>query len=447
MKKYNIIVIGAGESGTGAAVLARKKGIGVFVTDLGKIKNDHKNVLSHNDIPFEEGKHTRDRILAADQIIKSPGIPDTAPMITQIREKGIPVISEIEFASRYTNATKICITGSNGKTTTASLTQHILKKAGLDTCLAGNVGNSFAKELAHKDHAIFVLEISSFQLDDMYEFRAEIAVLLNITPDHLDRYDNRFTKYRDSKFRILNNQQKKDAFIYCFDDRNIREEISNRDIRARQFPFSITRKIRGNGAFLDDNKIMIINDSNTFEMTIEMLALQGKHNIFNSMAAGITARVLDIRKETIKESLSDFQNIPHRLEYIANVMGIEFVNDSKATNVNATWYALESMNKPVIWIAGGQDKGNDYTLLKGLVRKKVRAIVCLGLENSKIHEAFADDVERIIDTTSMEDTVNCAFHLGHKNDVVLLSPACASFDLFENYADRGSQFKNAVNKL
>jgi UDP-N-acetylmuramoylalanine--D-glutamate ligase len=447
METNNIIILGAGESGVGAAVLARQKGFDVFVSDNNKIKQNYKDVLSQFDIEFEEGNHTRSRILQAKEVIKSPGIPDHIPLIKEITNAGIPIISEIEFAARYTRAKLICITGSNGKTTTTLLTHHILKKAGLDVVVAGNVGKSFAMELAEGDHDYFVLEISSFQLDGMFDFRADIAVMMNITPDHLDRYDNSFEKYAESKFRIIRNMNADDAFIYCLDDKVITEYIRQKEIQALLIPFSIKEMVKGDGAYITENKIIINIQSNKQEMTLESLALQGKHNIYNSMAAAVSGRLLEIRKEHIQESLTDFQNIEHRLEHVAVIQGIEFINDSKATNVNSSWYAMESMQKDVVWIAGGIDKGNDYSILQEIVKQRVKAIVCLGKDNEKLKEAFKGVVDTIIETRSMDVAVETAVYLGQKGDCILLSPACASFDLFENYEDRGNQFKEAVNNI
>jgi UDP-N-acetylmuramoylalanine--D-glutamate ligase len=448
MNRTKIIILGAGESGVGSAILAKKKGFEVFVSDKGKISKKYKNVLSKFDIECEEGKHDVDRILDADEVIKSPGIPDKINLIKQLNDKVVPVISEIEFASRYTKAFKICISGSNGKTTTSLWIYHMLKTAGLNVGLAGNIGQSFAWQVAENEFDYYVLELSSFQLDGMFEFKAEIAILMNITPDHLDRYEYDFQKYVDSKFRIIRNQTPQDAFIYCMDDLLIEKEIKKkRSISARSFPFTLKDKLSVEGAFIEENKINININSSIIMMTLEELALQGKHNTYNSMASGIASRLIDIRKDTIKQCLSDFQNVEHRLEHVATIHEIEFVNDSKATNINSTWYALESMTADVVWIVGGVDKGNDYSELKSLVREKVKAIVCLGLDNSKIHQTFVDDVEMIIDTRSIEDAVNAAYILANNGDVVLLSPACASFDLFENYEDRGNQFKAKVNSL
>lgn len=447
MNNKFIVVLGAGESGTGTAILAKKKGFEVFVSDKGKIKKKYKDVLSHHEIRFEEGHHSEELILKADEVVKSPGIPDHIELIRTIRDKGIPVISEIEFAGRYTKAKTICITGSNGKTTTTLITHHILSKAGLNVGLAGNVGQSFAWQVAENDFDYYVLEISSFQLDGMYEFKADIAVLMNITPDHLDRYENDFRLYTDSKFRIINNQTDTDVFIYCQDDEVISREISHRPIRSIMLPFSINNPVENDGAFVRNDKMIIKINSTEMSMTLEELALQGKHNLYNSMAAGIAARILDIRKNTIQECLSDFQNVAHRLEYVSTIHGVEFINDSKATNINSSWYALESVSQPIVWIAGGIDKGNDYSLLKELVGSKVKAIVCMGVDNRRIHKAFADIVPRIVDTKSAREAVNAAFNMARHGDTVLLSPACASFDLFNNYEDRGEQFKAAVKEL
>jgi len=442
-----IVILGAAESGTGAAILASKKGLRVFVSDKGAIKHTYKSVLIHFDIDFEEGNHDMKRILAADEVIKSPGIPDTIPVMEAIRRKNIPVISEIEFAARFTSAKLIGITGSNGKTTTTLLLGYIFKTAGLHVGIAGNIGKSFARQLAEEDKDVFVLELSSFQLDGMQNFKAHISILLNITPDHLDRYDNNFENYIASKFRILQNQSENDTFIYCYDDPVIVKELAKMNVRMKQFPFSLKNLNVANGAYIENEKLIIKHHKKEFDMTLEQLALQGKHNVYNSMAAGVAAKLMEIRNDTIKQCLSDFQNIAHRLEYVGSVHGIRFINDSKATNVNSTWYALESIEYPTVWIAGGIDKGNDYNSIKPLVKQKVKAIICLGLDNHKIHEAFADDVEIIFDTESAEEAVKAAYQIASKGDTVLMSPACASFDLFENYEDRGNQFKQAVNNL
>jgi len=446
-KNGEIVILGAAESGTGAAVLAQKKGYKVFVSDKGAIKETYKSVLIHFEIDFEEGNHNLKRILSATEIIKSPGIPDTIPIMEAIRKANIPVISEIEFASRFTTAKIIGITGSNGKTTTTLLLGHILKTAGLNVSVAGNIGKSFAWQVAEDDKDVFVLELSSFQLDGMKNFKADISILLNITPDHLDRYDNKFENYVDSKFRIIQNQSENETFIYCADDAVIQNELAKRKVRMKQIPFSLKNLNMENGAFVNNGKIIIKQHKKEFDMTLEQLALQGKHNVYNSMAAGVAAKLMEIRNDTIKQCLSDFQNIAHRLEYAGSVHGIRFINDSKATNVNSTWYALESAEYPTVWIAGGIDKGNDYNSIKPLVKQKVKAIICLGLDNHKIHEAFADDVELIFDTQSAEEAVSAAYQIASKGDTVLMSPACASFDLFENYEDRGNQFKKAVNNL
>jgi len=447
-EKY-IVVLGAGESGTGAALLAQKKGFAVFVSDFGPVADQYKKELGQAGIPFEENQHTEDRILKAAEVIKSPGIPDKAPIIKKLIEKNIPIISEIEFAARYTSAKLICITGSNGKTTTTMLTYHILQNAGLNVGLAGNIGKSFAKQVAFDDFEYYVLEISSFMLDNMYSFKADIAVLLNITPDHLDRYDYKMENYSDSKFRVIQNQQQEDVFIYCADDEEIKKGLAERRINSKAYPFSIEKTLE-QGAFLQGDQIIInLHHTNqeSLTMSINDLALQGKHNIYNSMASGIVAKVLELRNETIRESMGSFTNIEHRLEHVAKISGIDFINDSKATNVNSTWYALESMPGDVVLILGGVDKGNDYGMLKDLVKSKVKSIVCLGKDNKRIHEAFENDVEVIVNTFSANEAVQIAYHLAKKGDTVLLSPACASFDLFKNYEDRGNQFKKAVKEL
>jgi|SRR6056297_1263297 len=440
-----IVILGAGESGVGSAILAKKNGADVFVSDFGVIKDKYKNLLDKYGITWEEKKHTRELILNAKEIIKSPGIPEKVEIVQQAVKKNIPVISEIEYTSRFCNAYKICITGSNGKTTTTSLIYHILKNAGLNVGMAGNVGQSWAWQVAENDYDYYVIELSSFQLDGMCDFKAEIAILMNITPDHLDRY-NSMQDYVNSKFRITQNQTTKDYFIYCADDEITQEEIEKRHIAAQKIPFSIKEKF-AKGAFIEDNNIKINYLNNQFTMSIHNLALKGQHNTYNSMAAGISAQVLKIRKEIIRESLSNFHGVEHRLEFVLKVHGIEFINDSKATNVNSTWYALESVPDDVIWIVGGIDKGNDYSILEDLVRKKVKAIICLGVDNTKLHKAFGRMVSTIIDTESASEAVKAAYYLAKKDDTVLLSPACASFDLFENYEDRGNKFKQAVREL
>lgn len=448
-----LVVLGAQESGVGAARLAQQRGYDVFVSDAGAIKPKYRDELKARGIDHEEGGHTAARVLEADELVKSPGIPDTASLVVAAREKSIPVISEIEFAYRYCSGQIVGITGSNGKTTTTLLTHHILQRAGLNVAVGGNVGNSFAALVADGDHSHYVLELSSFQLDGISTFRPHIALLLNITPDHLDRYAYRMDDYVASKFRIAMNQGAEDHFIHGADDPVIAAWMQDHPVKARTWPFSIERSL-SHGAWLHDNSIRIHtpltsgdNHQTTFDMSILELALQGKHNVYNSMAAGIAARVLEIRKDVVRESLSDFQNVEHRLEHVATVHGVEFINDSKATNVNSTWYALESMSRPVIWIVGGQDKGNDYEQLRDLVKARVKAIVCLGTDNAKIKKFFGDLGIEITETGSAEQAVRAAYAIGEKGDVVLLSPANASFDLFENYEDRGRKFKAAVRGL
>jgi UDP-N-acetylmuramoylalanine--D-glutamate ligase len=446
VESNKIVILGAGESGAGAAYLAQKVGYDVFVSDFGTIADQYKQQLKSWNIRFEENQHTEDEILQAVEVVKSPGIPEKAPIVKKLREKGIPVISEIEFAGRYTNANIVGITGSNGKTTTTSLTYHILKNAGLKVGLAGNIGKSFAYQVATEKFDHYVLELSSFMLDDMYRFRVNIAVLLNITPDHLDRYDYKMENYAASKFRVTQNQTADDYFIYCEDDPETMKVMEGKKIEAQQLPFSIKKKLLP-GAYLDQDNLIINTNKEHFQMSISELALQGKHNIYNSMASGIVAKVLELRNETIRESMGSFKNIEHRLEFVAKISGITFINDSKATNVNSTWYALESVSAPVVLILGGVDKGNDYSMLKDLVKHKVKAIVCLGKDNRRIHDAFEDDVEIIVNTFSAQEAAQVAYHLAKKGDTVLLSPACASFDLFKNYEDRGRQFKQAVKEL
>lgn len=446
MSITKITVLGGGESGTGAAILAKRKGFEVFLSDSGMLKEIYQKMLNDEGVEWEQGQHTEDRILSATEVIKSPGIPEKAPLIKKLREKGTPVISEIEFAARYTNAKMICITGTNGKTTTTLLTYHILKNAGLNVGLAGNIGHSFAYQVATENFDYYVLELSSFMLDDMYEFKADIAILTNITPDHLDRYEYKIENYVDSKFRITQNQTAADYFIYCADDELTLSGLERHKINATMIPFSIQKELN-EGAFLNGNNININILNHTFIMTIQELALQGKHNVYNSMASGIASRLLEIRSESLKQSLSDFKNAEHRLEHVAKIQNVEFINDSKATNVNSAWYALESVNTPIVWIAGGVDKGNDYTILKNLVKDKVRAIVCLGVDNEKLHEAFSDVVDVMVNASSAKEAAELSYHLAQKGDTVLLSPACASFDLFKNYEDRGEQFKAAVKEL
>jgi len=444
MKK--IVIVGAGESGTGSAVLAKKQGFEVFVSDMGLINENYKEVLNNHKISWEENSHTESLILSADEVIKSPGIPEKAPIIIKLHEKGIPVISEIEFAGRYATGIKICITGSNGKTTVTNLIYHILKKAGKNAAMTGNVGNSFAMAVAEGSYDYYVIELSSFQLDGMYDFKADIAVLMNITPDHLDRYEYKLQNYIDSKFRITQNQTKADFLIFWEGDPIVKAELSKKQFGATLLPFS-DEISKGMAAYIEKDELIIDYPNKTNLMTIHDLALKGRHNIYNSMAAAIAGKVLNIRKDVIRESLADFQGVEHRLEPVITVCGIDFINDSKATNVNSTWYALECMQNDIIWIVGGIDKGNDYSELYPLVRKKVKAIVCLGKDNKKIMEAFKGIVPTIVEATSMEEAVRSSYYLAKTGETVLLSPACASFDLFRNYEDRGRQFKEEVRNL
>ncbi len=440
-----LVILGGGESGVGTALLGKAKGYDVFVSDKGKIKEKYKDVLLNSEIEFEDELHTESKILNADIIMKSPGIPDKVELVKQIRKAGIKVVSEIEFAATFTNATLVAITGSNGKTTTATLTHHILKQE-LDTGLAGNIGDSFAKQILEEDHDNYVLEISSFQLDDIHDFKPKIAILTNITPDHLDRYDYKFENYIASKFRIVENQTDEDYFIYDADDEVISEWLENHSIQAKALPFSLT-KVIDQGAYLDNNKIIITIDNNQIIMPTDNLALEGKHNIKNAMAASTVAHLLKIRKQTIRDSLENFQGVEHRLEYVLKINKVQYINDSKATNVNATYYALETMDAPTVWIVGGVDKGNNYKELFPFINEKVKAIICLGVDNEKLFEAFGNMVDVIIETQYMSEAVKIAYKVSEAGDNVLLSPACASFDLFENYEDRGRQFKNAVRNL
>ena len=444
MKK--IVILGAGESGAGSAILAQKQGFGVFVSDHGQVKQKYREILDNYKIRWEEGKHSEEEILAADEVIKSPGIPEDAPVIKMVREKGISVISEIEFAGRYATGIRICVTGSNGKTTVTNLIYHILKKAGKNVAMTGNVGTSFAMAVAGGPYDYYVIEVSSFQLDGMYSFKADIAILMNITPDHLDRYGFILQNYIDSKFRVIQNQTKSDFFIYWADNPIIKTELSKRKYAMTLLPFSAEIK-EGMTAYLENDELIIDFQHKTNLMTIHDLALRGRHNIFNSMAAAIAGKVLNIRKDIIRESLADFQGVEHRLEPVITVYGINFINDSKGTNVNSAWYALECMETDIVWIAGGIDKGNDYSELFLVVKQKVKAIVCLGKDNRKIIEAFKDKVPTIVETSSMEEAVRSSYYLAKKGQTVLLSPACASFDLFSNYEDRGRQFKQAVRNL
>ena len=441
----NIVVLGAGESGVGAALLAKKIGFEVFVSDAGPISEAAKLELTTSSIVWEEKGHSMDKILRADTIVKSPGIPEKTKVMEAIRKAGIKVVSEIEFAKPFSKGKTICVTGSNGKTTTALLIHHILTKAGFDVALAGNIGQSYARQVAKLDREWYVLELSSFQLDDMYDFKANIAVLTNITADHLDRYDYKIENYIQSKFRIINNLSADDWFIYNADDDVIMKELATKKITMNTAPFSL--KNEENMAAFADEKQLTINIKQQLIMSIHELALKGKHNTQNALAAGIAGRLLEIRKEVVRESLGDFVNAEHRMEFVAKVNGIEFINDSKATNINATWFALESMDKPTIWVVGGVDKGNDYNELTALVKEKVKAIICLGIDNKKIIEAFSGIVDTIVEANSALEAVAFAYQLGSKEEVVLLSPACASFDLFENYEDRGNQFKKAVKLL
>lgn len=442
-----IVILGGGESGTGSAVLAKKEGYDVFLSDNGPVKDKYREILYNYDIPWEEKKHTERLILDADEVVKSPGIPERSPIVQAIRKQNIRVISEIEFAGRHTMAKKICITGSNGKTTTTSLIHHMLKKAGLKAGIAGNVGKSFALQVAEETYDYYVLELSSFQLDGMFDFKADIAILLNITPDHLDWYDGNMQEYVDSKFRITQNLSEDEYFIFCSDDEITVRELEKIVLKAKELPFALNKKNKEVAYIDEDDNLRIDYGDNPFIMPAEDLSLSGKHNRYNSMAAGITGNVLNIRKDLIRESLMDFQGVEHRLEKTLKVHGIQFINDSKATNVNSCWYALESMTAPVVWIAGGVDKGNDYSELHDLVEDKVHTLVCLGKDNNKLHKAFGKRVENIIDAENMADAVNKAYYMASKGDAVLLSPACASFDLFENYEDRGWKFKEAVRKL
>ena len=441
-----IVILGGGESGLGAAILAMKQGYETFLSDAGTFKAKYRDQLLAAGVNFEEGQHTEERILAADEIIKSPGVPEKAAIMKKIREKGISVVSEIEFAFRFTNAKIVAITGTNGKTTTTSLIYHIFQKAGLNVGLAGNIGFSFARSVAEHKHDVYVLEVSSFQLDDIKEFKPDVAVLMNITPDHLDRYNYNLNEYIEAKFKIIANQSADDSFVYCHDDEIITNWLSHHNITSQQLPFSLSKK-EGSVGYTDSGSIFIEHKKTTFTMSINDLSLRGSHNVYNSLAAGIAARIFDIKKDVLRESLTDFAGVEHRLEFVAKIGGIEYINDSKATNVNSTWYALESMTRPVIWIVGGVDKGNDYEVLKPMVKKNVKAIVCLGVNNIKIHEAFSKHVDILVNTTTAIDAVKMAAQLAEKGDVVLLSPSCASFDLFENYEDRGNQFKKAVRNL
>ncbi|MBN2766234.1 MAG: UDP-N-acetylmuramoyl-L-alanine--D-glutamate ligase [Paludibacteraceae bacterium] len=441
-----IVVLGAGESGAGAAILAKKQGFDVFVSDLSEIKNQYKTMLNDAEIKWEEKQHTENLILNATEVIKSPGIPDKAPLIKKLHAQGTSVISDIEFAGRYTNAKMICITGSNGKTTTTMLTYHILQNAGLNVGLAGNVGNSLALQVANKNFDYYVVELSSFQLDGMTEFKADIAILLNITPDHLDRYDYKFEKYVDSKFRITQNQTSDDAFIYWENDPVIKAELAKRNIQSVVYPFAIERD-KKTKAFIENDELIMKTLKTIFTMPVSELALQGIHNTYNSMAAGLAASVLNLKKDSIRQSLQDFQGVEHRLEYVATVKNVRYINDSKATNVNSCWYALQSMKTPTVLILGGTDKGNDYSEIEELVKERVKALIFIGIDNTPLHNFFDGKCNNIIDVQSMGDAVNTAYQLATDGETVLLSPCCASFDLFSNYEDRGRQFKKCVRSL
>ena len=441
-----VVVLGGGESGVGSAVLAKVKGFDVFLSDMGKISEKYVAMLNQWEIPFEQGCHTEELILNADEVIKSPGIPSTAAMVQKIEDKGISIISEIEFAGRYDSAKKVCITGSNGKTTTTSLIYHLLKQAGLNVGLGGNIGQSYAYQVATEKFDIYVLELSSFQLDNVYNFKADIAIITNITPDHLDRYGYNMENYVKSKFRITRNMDKDDCFIFCSDDEITINHLNKIVIKAQQLPFTQKGEVR-QGAFVQDDRIIVRYKEQECDMFLQELALGGKHNIYNSMAAAIAAKAMDITNSDIREGLATFQAVEHRLEKVMSIRDVLYINDSKATNVDAAWYALECQTRPVVWIVGGTDKGNDYSSLVPLVKEKVKAIICMGLDNGKIHDAFEDVVSKMYDVTSAQDAVKTAHKIAQSGDVVLLSPCCASFDLFKNYEDRGRQFKEAVKNL
>ena len=441
-----IVVLGGGESGTGAAVLAKVKGFEVFLSDMANIGETHKSTLDQYEIEYEEGGHTPEKILNASCIIKSPGIPETAPLVKEAYARGIEVISEIEFAGRYDNSKKICITGSNGKTTTTTLIYYLLQQAGIDAGLGGNIGKSYALQVATEHHDIYVLEISSFQLDGMYDFKADIAVLLNITPDHLDRYGHDMQNYINAKFRITQNMSADDCFIFCSDDEVTVGALQKIVVKAKQLPITQTGEVE-QGAFLSDSTMVVHYGDSTYEMDINDLQIEGKHNVYNSMAAALTGKIMNVSNSVIREALSSFTGVEHRLERVLSIKDVMYINDSKATNVNSTWYALECMKTPVVLILGGKDKGNDYSAIYDLVKRKVHAIVCLGVDNRKIHECFEDKVEIVVDTKSAEEAVRAAAKLAKPGDTVLLSPCCASFDLFKSYEDRGRQFKDAVRRL
>ncbi|CAL1516578.1 UDP-N-acetylmuramoyl-L-alanine--D-glutamate ligase [Chitinophaga sp. MM2321] len=445
--KHKLIILGAGESGIGAALLGKQQGYDVFVSDGSIIKDNYKQELAVNHISFEEGHHSWDVILGADEIVKSPGIPEKSELMKKVREKGVPVISEIELAYRFSTGKKIiAITGSNGKSTTTALTYHIFKSAGLDVAMVGNIGVSYARQVATAPAEYYVIEISSFQLDDIKEFKPNVAILLNITPDHLDRYEYKMENYAAAKFRIAMNQTKEDYFIYCMDDHEIMQHLAQQPIYSTLIPFTIMKPLK-EGGFIANDQVHIEVDGEPVIMSMYDLSLKGKHNLYNSMAAGIAGRTMDIRKEKIRESLTSFKSLEHRMEYVATVKGVDFINDSKATNVNSVWFALESFDKPIVLIMGGVDKGNDYNAIRDLVKEKVKAIICLGIDNTPIAAALSKDTPVMINTSSMEEAVKAAFEQATKGDIVMLSPACASFDLFKNYEDRGRKFKEAVIAL
>ena len=441
-----VVVLGGGESGVGSAVLAKVKGFDVFLSDMGRITDEYAAMLEKWEIPYEQGKHTEELILNADEVIKSPGIPSTAAMVQKIEDKGIKVISEIEFAGRYDSAKKVCITGSNGKTTTTSLIYHLLKQAGMNVGLGGNIGKSYAYQVATEQFDIYVLELSSFQLDNVYDFKADIAVITNITPDHLDRYDYNMENYVKAKFRITRNMSSDDCFIFCSDDEITINHLNKIIVQAQKLPFSQKEEVN-QGAFVKDDRIIVRYKEEECDMFLQELALGGKHNVYNSMAAALAAKAMDIDNQQIREGLATFQAVEHRLEKVLSIKDVLYINDSKATNVDAAWYALECQTRPVVWIVGGTDKGNDYSTLVPLAKEKVKAIICMGLDNEKIHNAFADVVPQMYDVTSAQDAVKTAHQIATEGDVVLLSPCCASFDLFKNYEDRGRQFKEAVRNL
>ena len=441
-----LVILGGGESGVGAAVLGKTKGMEVFLSDAGTLKPQYREMLENEGIDYEEGGHTEEKILSADLVIKSPGIPPTAPLVEKLAAKGTPILSEIEFAGRYTDAKMICITGSNGKTTTTLLTYHILKEAGLNVGLAGNVGKSMALQVAREKHDVYVIELSSFQLENMYDFKAKIAVITNITPDHLDRYDHKMENYVAAKFRILQNQGPEDYFIYWQDDPIVREQIKHMQIEACRMPFSEFRQ-EDTKAYVDNGIVRFETPMEVWDIPRDKLSLTGLHNLYNSMAAGLSAGILNIKKDTIRHALEDFEAVEHRLEYVRTVRGVRYINDSKATNVNSTWYALESMTTPTVLILGGKDKGNDYTEIENLVKEKVKAIVCMGKDNSKLLDFFSGKVPCIRDTHSLEEAVDACVELASDGDTVLLSPCCASFDLFKSYEDRGLRFKKAVMEI